>query len=198
MQLDDPEKVPPFLARFGEPMRSALIKSYPPEAHTANFITNPMSTLIGHGSFVAPQLYTARQLLRIGIPVYWYVWRASLAARRAAGLGVHHASDLPYLFYHEPSLALPVERETARLVGNMWTAFAATGNPGAGWLPRVMPDIAGPGVANDKEPSSHIEINDGYVQVVSAADQNYGSVESLFFPMLEMKLAMAGVKHAKE
>ncbi|WP_222926906.1 carboxylesterase/lipase family protein [Sphingomonas gilva] len=77
----------------------------------------------------------ARIMAGHGAPAWRYIFDHVAEADRAGRKGAAHASELAYLFGNLPDSAGPSDRETARLMGDYFTNFAATGDPNGAGLP---------------------------------------------------------------
>ncbi|KAK0360522.1 hypothetical protein LTR94_026978, partial [Friedmanniomyces endolithicus] len=117
-----------------------------------------------------PARKLARLHARAGHPTYLYRFDVTSAENRQAHGGASHAVERPYVFGNLGILPYPVEdrdRRASEAMMGYWTAFARTGDPNGGALPRGPAfDAAG----------SRIEIDN---QGVRAAREATGGISAL-------------------
>ncbi len=86
-------------------------------------------------AFIAPARALARSMAGRQPKTYLYHFTRESRAGRFTGLGVFHASEIPYVFDNLTALAGPKDRDLARVMGDAWVRFARTGDPNGPGLP---------------------------------------------------------------
>jgi para-nitrobenzyl esterase len=99
-------------------------------------------TLMSDRNVTCPHRSYARAIARAGYDGWLYRFDQTLPAEARLGFGPYHTSDLVYLFQHldDPQLeGTDEDRSTQEAMMQLWTAFAATGQPaladGPEWAP---------------------------------------------------------------
>ena len=84
--------------------------------------------------FVCPTRAELRALAGLGVTAYQYELTRLTAFGSAAGLGVYHGSELPFVFGNLTARSgmSAVDQAFSSQVIGYWTRFAATGDPGGG------------------------------------------------------------------
>lgn len=141
---DDAQYQAALARRFGQSKVAAIVARYPAVAFESP--NRALAEVTGDAFFVCPARRTARGAATAGAPVYLYSFEREPAQPFLPGLGVFHSAELPFLFGTDP--AFPLSRvgdgqPTADLMQQLWTRFAATGDPNAGepsWPPFARTD----------------------------------------------------------
>ena len=79
--------------------------------------------------FVEPALALASRHAKAGSPTWLYRFGYVTEAKREAGKGAAHASDVPFQFGNLPADATAADRAAAAQLMTYWTHFARTGDP---------------------------------------------------------------------
>ncbi|HUS31121.1 MAG TPA: carboxylesterase family protein [Kofleriaceae bacterium] len=120
--------------RFTSEQVDAILAHYPPASFPS--IDRAIAEITGDGFFVCPTRRAARGAAAAGASVYRYSFEREVENPVLPGLGVFHASEIPFVF-GEDSFPFGVVgaggQPVADKMQTAWTTFAATGNPGADW-----------------------------------------------------------------
>jgi para-nitrobenzyl esterase len=142
---DDAQYRAALARRFGQSKVAAIVARYP----VASFESpnRALAEVTGDAFFVCPARQTARGAAAAGAPVYLYSFEREPAQPFLPGLGVFHSAELPFLFGTDPAFPLSRVGEAgqpaADLMQQLWTRFAATGDPNAdeaSWPPFARTD----------------------------------------------------------
>jgi para-nitrobenzyl esterase len=82
------------------------------------------------GLFASEARWVAAKLSAAGVPVYLYRFEYVLSALRARRSGAYHASEVPFVFAHLPSIQTDeADGRVEAVMHGCWVAFARTGKP---------------------------------------------------------------------
>jgi para-nitrobenzyl esterase len=114
--------------RFGTANVDAIVAHYP-GGSTPNDV---LAQVTGDAFFVCPSRQAARGAVTAGAPVWRYSFEQPLDQPFAQGLGVFHASEIPFVFGHDdfPLGRIGAQTDLVQLVQTDWTTFAKTQDPG--------------------------------------------------------------------
>ncbi|HSD88134.1 MAG TPA: carboxylesterase family protein [Kofleriaceae bacterium] len=123
--------------RYTTAQVDAIIAHYPP-ASFASF-DRALAEITGDAFFVCPTRRAARGAAAAGANVYEYSFEREVDSPAIPDVGVFHASEIPFVFGTEDSFPFgrvgAAGQPVADKIQTAWTAFAASGNPGADWQP---------------------------------------------------------------
>jgi para-nitrobenzyl esterase len=121
--------------RFGAGAVDAIVAQYPPASYASR--DRALAEITTDAFWVCPARRAARGAAMRGAKVYAYSFERELQNTFLPGLGVFHASELPFVFGTDPLFPLgqvgEAGRPAAAAIQQFWTRFAATGEPGGGW-----------------------------------------------------------------
>lgn len=90
---------------------------------------NATRHLASDAIFVEPALALASRHAKTGAPTWLYRFGYVTEAKREAGKGAAHASDVPFQFGNLPADATAADRAATAQLMSYWTNFARTGDP---------------------------------------------------------------------
>lgn len=108
----------------------AIWEKYPVEKHGSVF--SAFDEIFNDMIFHYPAHHYSRSTSKTPTKVYRYRFEHPFASSEPLGLGVHHAAEIPFVFY-QSHLLNDAERKQSEEMVRHWAHFATHGHPDAEW-----------------------------------------------------------------
>lgn len=116
-----------------------VLTMYPAPSAAHATLKDAYDAFITDTTFACPTRAQARILTAQGVPTYLYLFDRMGPRKGALDLGVHHGSELPFVFgnFTAASGATDADRAFSDTLIGYWTRFATSGDPGGtpAWPP---------------------------------------------------------------
>jgi para-nitrobenzyl esterase len=116
------------MAAFGA-QGPAVVSHYPASAFAS--VGDAASAVFGDNAFTCDTRRVARALVAAGVPVWRYHFEHVPDMPLIAGIGVHHAAELAFVF--ENRFMAATEAPFGAQIEGWWTSFAKSSDPGTDW-----------------------------------------------------------------